>query len=58
MGDSEMKLIHELIQEIKNLQKENAILIEIIGKYQDLRYSPEELKEKLELAWQYEELNR
>lgn len=33
-------------------------LLSELNKYKKLGYTPEELKERLELAWMYEELNK
>jgi len=32
--------------------------VDKLAEYEDLGYSPEELKERLELAWMYEDLNK
>ncbi len=53
-----MEKLTELYKDKSNLSgKLLADMIEKLAKYENLGYTPKELKEKIELAWQYEKLH-
>ena len=56
--EDEMEKLTQLYKDKSNLSgKLLADMIEKLAKYENLGYTPKELKEKIELAWQYEKLH-
>jgi hypothetical protein len=54
-----MEKLTELYKDHENLSgKLISDMIDKLAMYENLGYSPEELKDKLELVWMYEDLNK